>query len=441
MTLTRGCGISPATHQRGIAMRLISSFAATFAVFLAAACATQQPSEAPEEEYIVLMIGVDGLTADALDLFDAPAMQALAARGIRPAGMVPVMPSVTFTNFYSLATGLYPEDHGMINNHPFDRELNEGFVNPVSAQDARWWSGEPIWITAERQGLPASIMFWLGSEVEFDGDRPSRWTPYEHNKPYQERVNEVLAWFDGPEELRPRFAAVYFDLVDTVGHRAGADTPEVGAASATVDGYIGQLVAGLEARGLLERTHILIVSDHGMATNPEENVIYFDDFMDLSTVYVPEVEGRSGNGFRPFVNVYGEPDAIEAAYQSLQGAHPHMRAWKRGEMPDHFRFDHPTRGPDLFVLADPGWTLSARSLPLGSPWRSIGVHGYDVADPVMRAGFIAAGPLFPAGERPATFESVNVYLLIACILGLEPAETAGDPAVISALTGGRCEVE
>lgn len=422
-------------------MRIVTKLTAGLAALALSACATTPPEAAEDEEYIVLMIGVDGLTADALDLFEAPNMQALANRGIRPEGMVPVMPSVTFTNFYSLATGLYPEDHGMINNHPFDRELDEGFVNPMSAQDGRWWDGEPIWITAERQGLPTSIMFWLGSEVEFDGDRPTRWTPYEHNKPYEERVEEVLAWFDGPEALRPRFAAVYFDLVDTIGHRTGANTPEVGEAVATIDRHIGDLVAGLEARGLLERTHILIVSDHGMATNPEENVIHFDDFMDLSTVYVPEVEGRGGNGFRPFLNIYGEPDAIEAAYRSLQGAHPHMRAWKRGEMPEHFRFDHPTRGPDLFVLADPGWTLSARSLPLGSPWRSLGVHGHDVADPIMHAGFIAAGPLFPAGERPATFENVNVYLLIACILGLDPAETEGDPAVVSALTGGRCEVE
>lgn len=414
------------------------------AAVLAACASTDRPADTAlidTGEPIVLMIGVDGLRADALDLFEAPNMQALAARGVRPEGMVPVMPSVTFTNFYSIATGLYPQDHGMINNAPFDRELNEGFVNPMSAQDGRWWAGEPIWITAERQGLPTSIMFWLGSEVEFAGDRPSRWTPYEHNKPYEERVEEVLAWFDGPHAERPRFAAVYFDLVDTIGHRTGANTPEVGEAVATIDRHIGDLIAGLEARGLLDRTNIIIVSDHGMATNPEDQVIHFDQWIDLDTVYIPEIEGRGGNGFRPFLNVYGEPDAIDAAYEALQGAHPHMRAWKRGEMPDHFRFDHPTRGPDLFVLADAGWTMSAQNLPLGSPWRSLGVHGHDVTNPVMHAGFVAAGPSFPEGARPATFENVNVYLLIACILGLDPAETAGDPAVVSALTGGRCEIE
>lgn len=418
-------------------------FAAATAAALSACASMERPSDtaaAASDEPIVLLIGVDGMTADALDRFEAPNLQALANRGVRPDGMVPVMPSVTFTNFYSIATGLYPEDHGMINNAPFDRELNEGFVNPMSAQDGRWWNGEPIWITAERQGLPTSIMFWLGSEVEFAGDRPTRWTPYEHNKPYGERVEEVLAWFDGPQAERPRFAAVYFDLVDTIGHRTGAHTPEVGEAIATVDGHIGDLIAGLEARGLLDRTNIIVVADHGMATNPDDQFIHFDDWIDLDTVYIPEIEGRGGNGFRPFLNIYGEPDAIDAAYEALQGAHPHVRAWRRGEMPEHFHFNHPTRGPDLFVLADAGWTLTARDLPPG-PYRSLGVHGYENTDPAMHAAFIAAGPAFPEGARPATFENVNVYLLIACILGLDPAETEGDPAVVSTLTGGRCAVE
>jgi predicted AlkP superfamily pyrophosphatase or phosphodiesterase len=408
-----------------------------------AACATEgagsPPAQASADEPIVLMIGVDGLRWDALDRYEAPAMQALADRGVRPEAMIPVMPSVTFTNFYSIATGLYPEDHGMTSNAPYDRSYGEGFVNPMGAQEERWWDGEPIWITAERQGLPSSIMFWLGSEVEFEGDRPTRWTPYEHDRDYGERVEEVLGWFDGPEDARPRFAAVYFDAVDTNGHRYGPDTPEVGEAIARVDGHIADLLAGLQARGLMDRTNVIIVSDHGMARVEDDQVIHFDDFIDLGSVYVPEIEGRGGNGYRPFLNVYGEPEAVEAAYQGLQGAHPNMRAWKRGEMPGHFRFDHPERGPDLFILADAGWTMSARDLPMGSPWRSIGVHGYDPLDPLMHAGFIAAGPAFPEGARPAAFENVNVYLLIACILGLDPAETAGDPAVVAELTGGRCE--
>lgn len=148
---------------------------------------------------LVLMIGLDGLSPHMVDRWEAPHLKALAARGVRAEAMIPVMPSVTFVNFYSLATGLYPEHHGMVENYPYDKAAGVQFDRATGPTEERWWQGEPIWITAEKQGLPTSIMFWLGSEVAHDGVRPARWTPYEHNKPYQDRVDEVLAWYDAPE--------------------------------------------------------------------------------------------------------------------------------------------------------------------------------------------------------------------------------------------------
>lgn len=421
--------------------------ACLLSVFALAACVqtpepdravAPDPVETASGEGRVLLIGLDGLRPDMIDRADAPNLQALAARGVRAEAMIPVMPTVTFVNFYSIATGLYPEQHGMITNAPYDREREEGFVNGVSTQDPFWWDGEPIWITAERQGVASSVMFWLGSETEFDGLRPSDWTPYQHDKPYQERVDEVLAWFDRPAAERPGFAAVYFDRVDSAGHAFGPDDPRTLGAVEDVDGYVGQLLDGLAARGLLEGTDVLVVSDHGMARIDEEKSIALDGLIDFDSVYSPEMEGRFGAGRRPFAQIFGEPDAIEAAYAALQDAHPHLHAWRRGEMPERFQFDHPTRGPDLFILADSPWTLSAPSL-VTSPQRGYpGFHGYDNADPLMAATFIGAGPHFPAGETAAPFENVNLYAVMACALGIEPAETQADPDIVARLTGGRC---
>jgi len=418
--------------------------AAIFCALALAACASMPETMAPEaqtDEPIVLLIGLDGLHPDMIDRYDAPNIRALAARGVRAEAMIPVMPTVTFTNFYTLATGLYPENHGIVTNAPWDREFREGFVNATSTQESRWWDGEPIWITAERQGLVSSVMFWLGSEVDFDGVRPTRWTPYDHDKPYDERVTEVLGWFDAPEDTRPRFVAVYFDRVDSAGHFYGPDAPQTAAAVAEVDALVGELAAGLEARGLLDRTNIIIVSDHGMAEVDFDQVIAIDDFIDLDAVFVPEVAGRYRGGRSTFVQVFGEAEAVEAAYQALDGAHPHLRVWRRGETPERFRFDHPTRGPDLFVLADPGWTIHAPSLPAPPRTPIPGMHGYDNADPSMAASFVAAGPAFPEGVTVEAFESVNVYLMMACALGLDPAPTDADPQVVARVTGGRCPAQ
>ncbi|WP_421857289.1 ectonucleotide pyrophosphatase/phosphodiesterase [Oceanicaulis sp.] len=428
----------------------VYTIAACSTLVLASCASVSDTTSAPElaataQPERVLLIGLDGMRADFLDLYDAPTLEALAARGVEAERMIPVMPSKTFVNFYSIATGLYPENHGITDNAPYDREARTGFVNPMAAQDPFWWQGEPIWTTAEREGLTSAIMFWLGSEVAHDGLRPSIWMPYQHDKPYQERVDEVLAWYDARAADQPRLAAVYFDHVDSVAHRHGPETAAVAEAVAEVDGYVGQLVEGLRARGLLETTNIIIVSDHGMAQLSEDRIVAVDDWIDFDRVYSPHMEGRWGAGAQPYIFLFsedGDQAAIDEAYDAINASgNDHVVAYKAGEMPDHYRLDHPTRGPDLLVVAEAGWSLVAPSLEQ-SPRRILpGNHGYDALDPVMGATFVAAGPRFDGVGEVSAFENVNIYLMIACALGLDPAETDGDPAEVARVTGGRCPAQ
>jgi len=398
------------------------------------------PAEAvPVSSPRVLLIGLDGFRPEMLD-WDAPNLKALTARGVRAEAMIPVMPSVTFVNFYSLATGLYPENHGMVANYPYDAEAREHFQQATGPTEERWWQGEPIWVTAEKQGLKTAIMFWLGSEVPHDGVRPSIWTPYQHEKPYQERIDEVLAWYDVADAERPRFAAVYFDRVDTVTHYTGPNSTEAKAAVTEIDAYVGQLIYGLKARGLADATTIIIVSDHGMAYTPPDQVLDVGEYIDLGQLVVTQFVGPYGGSGHPFLQIYGEGPALEAAYNGLSIASEHIRVYRRGAMPAHYHLDHPTRGPDLLAVADPGWLM--RSVNVGG-WRAPipGNHGYDNLAPEMAATFLAAGPVFPEGAVAAPFENVNVYGLIACALGITPAETDGEPSVVAEITGGRCPAD
>jgi predicted AlkP superfamily pyrophosphatase or phosphodiesterase len=426
-------------------MRLPALAALVFTALLAAC--SHVPQTAPDaagDEQIVLMIGLDGLRYDAIDRWDAPNLRALAARGTRPERMIPVMPSKTFVNFYSLATGLYPEHHGMVSNSPWDATAERHFSNAGgSPQDPFWWQGEPIWITAERQDVRSHIMFWLGSESPVDGDMASVWTPYEHEKPYDERVAEVLAWFDAPEAERPRFAAVYFDHVDTVTHRAGPFTPEEGQAVAEVDRLVGNLVDGLAERGLLERTNIIVVSDHGMAPVTTDRVVAVDTLTDMDGLLVEEAMGDYGMGLEPFLMAYGDDADVDRVYTDLDGADPHVTVWRPEDYPDDWHFNHPDRGPDLLILAEPEWLLTYSGTDLTNPYYASlhGMHGYDNRAESMGATFIGAGPVFPQGERPAAFENVNVYGIIACALDIDPAGTDGDPQEVERITGGRCPAD
>lgn len=413
-------------------------------LFAAIAVALLAPLvSAGDQEQTVIMIGIDGLRADAIDRVEAPALRTLAARGVRSKGMIPAMPSKTFVNFYSLATGLHPKNHGFTSNYPYDRKLGRQFNRATDAQDPAWWGGEPIWVTAEKQGVKAATYFWVGSEVPIDGVRPSYWKPFQQDKDYGERVEEVLRWLALPKKERPRLVTLYFSAVDTAAHNFGVGSKEERDAITQVDGHVGDLIAGLKKQGLYDSTNIVVVSDHGMANLSDDRIINLDKLVDLSPFIVPDWNKNYGPSFAPFLNLYGDTDDIAAAQQKLTNAHPHMRILKRGEFPENYHFDHPDRAPDLMLLADTGWLLyasedGAAPIPVANvPW-STATHGFDNQHVDMHATFIAAGPNFKNAGTVNSFDNIEVYGILACTLGIKPAATDGNIDTVAGFLKGSC---
>ena len=245
---------------------------------LSAATAEPQPT--------VILIGIDGFRADYLGRGLTPNLSRLAAEGVTAqGGMTPSFPSVTFPNFFTLATGLHPDRHGLISNSIEDPTLpgrTFRLSDRAQVMDAIWYEGEPIWATAEKAGLRTGTLFWPGSEAPIGGVRPSYWLPFEQSLPTAGRVNMLLGWLTLPPAERPLFLTLYFDLIDTVGHRSGPDSPELNTALAEVDGAIGRLLEGLRTRGVT--ADLVVVADHGMAAVSAERVVFLDDVVERGFV-------------------------------------------------------------------------------------------------------------------------------------------------------------
>ena len=396
-----------------------------------------------EQDSIVIMIGIDGLHADVIDTVPAPNLRALAARGVRAESMTPTMPTKTYVNFYSLATGLYPEHHGFTSNYPYDRKIGRSFVRQTDSQDPAWWGGEPIWVTAEKQGVKAATYFWVGSEAAIEGLRPTYWKPFQKNKDYSERVDEVVAWLALPKEQRPGLVTLYFAGVDAALHKFGVGSAEEREAIANVDRHIGELIAGVEALGLEESINFVVVSDHGMINTSDERVINIDEALDLSSFITPDWYRAAGPVHAAFINLYGSQENVDSAFQKLNGFHPNLQVLRRDDLPQHYRFNHPERGPDLMLLAAPGWSIYASEnkqtpLPMAVKKRSIGTHGYDNLHPSMQATFIAAGPAFVENKIVKPFENIEVYGLLACVLNIVPAKNDGEIERVAHLLKNGC---
>ncbi len=387
------------------------------------------PAVSPTRDHgPLILVSIDGFRADYLQRGRTPVLARLAAEGVT-ASMHPSFPSVTFPNHYTLVTGLRPDHHGITDNVMEDPAIPPGrfALGTAAVTDRRWWDdAEPLWITADRQGVRTATLFWPGSEAAIHGLRPDDWRPYDAAKSPAARVDQVLAWLDRPAAARPRFITLYFDQVDEAGHRDGPESQGLDAALTAVDTAIGQLVDGLRARGQDARTNLIIVSDHGMAAISHERIVYLDDFVDLAHVRV--VSQGSHAGLVP------EAGLSAGAEARLLAPQPHARCWRKADLPPELHYGSHRRIPPVYCLADTGWLLSTRDRAgrIGEG----GAHGYRPDAPEMAALFIGRGPAFTQGRTLPAFDNVDVYPLAARLLGVRVPKADGRTDTFDAVLTG-----
>jgi ectonucleotide pyrophosphatase/phosphodiesterase family member 5 len=363
----------------------------------------------------LILISIDGYRFDYLDRGVSPNLSALAASGVRAARMIPSFPSITFPNHYALVTGLYPDHNGIVNNTFEDAHMSGVFK--MSSKEEGWWDeATPIWVTAERQGVATGTMFWPGSESAIHGVRPQHWEPFNVAMPANERVDHVLGWLDAPPAQRPRFLTLYFNMVDTNGHVFGPDSPQVNQAIASTDAAIGRLIEGLKARGIT--ANLIVVADHGMAATAPERTLVLDSLTDIQAVHVVFDDAVAG------IDIAKTP-AGEAARRSLLAHHDHVACWNKADVPARFHYGSNPRVPDVVCIADTGWLLVTQEEQARRHFPLRGEHGYDNQDPLMGALFIANGPAFRRGLVVKPFPNVDLYPLMAHMLGLKPEPNDG----------------
>lgn len=399
-----------------------------FVVLGCAPLSTAQP-DPPQ----VLLISIDGFRWDYLDRPEARRLREVAARGVRAERLIPVFPTKTFATHYSIVTGLYPEEHGILANNIWDDEIGQRFTLSDRAvqEDPRWWGGEPIWVTAVRQGQRAATYFWPGSDVEIQGVRPTWYRVYNNSTPNDRRVRTVLGWLGRDPAEAPSVVTLYFSDVDNAGHSFGPDAPETSAAIAHVDSLVGILVDGIASRGIADRVNLIIVSDHGMASTSRDRQIALDDYIDMSRVRVVD--------WSPVLALTPDADYRDEAYRRLKGAHPNLQVYRKGEVPARLHYNNHPRITPLIGLADEGWSITTRArLRTARPDQLDGAtHGWDPELVSMGALFVAQGPAFREGVTVPPLHAIHLYELMTHILGLQPAPNSGSLDSVRGVLRGR----
>lgn len=404
--------------------RLFSQFRLLiFLLFAVVAVSAQQPIK--DLKPTVILISLDGFRYDYLDKYHPPTMEALAKDGVRAKWMIPSFPTKTFPNHYTIVTGLYPEHHGIVENNIYD--FGDVFMihDRKRVGEERWWWGEPIWVTAKKQGQKAASYFYVGSEAPVMGTHPDHWRLYNGKVPPEMRVDKVLGWLDLPVNERPTMITMYFSDTDDAGHEFSPDSEELKYAVMNDDRYLARLMDGLKRRGIDRKVNVIIVSDHGMASVDIRRASFLDDYFDIDAdaervLYTHEIN-----------QIFPKPGKLDYIYSRLQSM-PHATCWKKADIPARLHYNEGRRIAPIVCSTEPGYIVTTHkryaeyTKDIDDPERPRGGHGHDNKYQEMMAIFIAHGPAFKKGYVAEPFENVEVYNLMCKILGLTPAKNDGD---------------
>ncbi|HUS85690.1 MAG TPA: ectonucleotide pyrophosphatase/phosphodiesterase [Bacteroidales bacterium] len=377
------------------------------------------------KQYVIL-VSMDGFRWDYPEIYITPNLESIAAKGVKAGRLIPSFPTNTFPNHYTLATGLYPDHHGLINNSFYapDLDLFYSMGNRERVENPDFYDGEPIWNTAGKNGIITASMFWVGSEAPVNGMQPTYWNRYDKSIPYKARIDSVINWLSLQKKERPRFITLYFDEPDAVSHDYGPFSAETDSVVRHLDSLIGQLVERVGALPISKRINLIIVSDHGMGEISNERLV------NLWKLIPAKFIERYGGGNPVYLidpaESYG--DTVISILDETRG----VKGYFKDDIPDHFHYGSNPRIPDIVAVADSAWSI-VWVHDSSYVMHSKATHGWDPVNSEMHGIFYAKGRSFTRQSGIERLDNVDIYNLICEILDIEPAPNDGSKEKIKGL--------
>lgn len=369
----------------------------------------------------VLLISFDSFGWKYLDLVETPVLDTFKQEGVHADYMLNVIPTETFPNHVSLATGLYPESHGIVSNKMYDPVFNDFFNMTVT--DPKWWWGggvEPLWYTNEKQGGISGIVYWPGYNI--DNYTPMYWNKNTKSS-YKHKVDLAISWLKSDKP--PNFLMLYFGMLDHAGHKHGFASPQTLQEVKNIDNITGYLIQQLKQNNLIDKWNIILTADHGMTNTSKNRVMNITDYVNKSECII---SGDNGIHF-----VWPNKGMKNTVYEKLKAHHHrHMQVWLKENFPEKYHYRNNRRIPPILLTIDKGWTL-IHNVDEYNSLETRGSHGYLNTVQSMWPIFYARGPAFKKGYHSKTFNSVDLYPLMCKLLNIDANPNNGSYSAVKPL--------
>ena len=400
--------------QKNLSFYLLTTLLAGLMLFSSCDKTVKKSNNTDSGKPYVVMLSLDGFRWDYPDHAYTPVLDSLKKAGVF-AEMIPCFPTKTFPNHYSIATGLYPDHHGIVLNSFYATDLGKQYSisDRQSVGNGIFYGGDPIWVTAKKQDIHTATLYWVGSEAAIEGIRPDIWYPYNHTLPFTSRIDSLVRWLSFPDSVRPHLILWYYPEPDGYGHHYGPSGAKTIQMVEQLDRWLGKFFTAMRKLPIYNKLNFIITSDHGMGPISNNREVILDHYIDTANLQIMD-------GGNPVYNLKVKSGKLQIVYEKLKKVQ-HIEVWKHDSLPACLHYGTNIRTHDLTIVADSNWSIYW-SWHIG---HGNGTHGYDNRWRAMHAIFYAAGPAFKKSYRQKSFENIDIYPLIAKILQLKPAKTDG----------------
>jgi arylsulfatase A-like enzyme len=423
---------------------------------------------------------IDGLRPDYITPSVMPRLHALGQRGVFFNAHHSVFPTVTRVNSSSIATGAYPERHGLLGNTVYSANIAGNSVNTSNHEELEAMeNAEGTLLTAPTlsellsragkkllvisAGSTGSAMLLNhplsgGSLINPDLIRPEKLKtglisvlgpgPAEAVPNHVRNKWAVDAYLTfGLKDLKSDVTAIWFGDPDATAHQKGMGSETTTLALKYVDAEIGRIEDALRAQNLLNRTNIMVISDHGFSTHTGELrlaalVAPFAQAMPDGTPDIVVTEGA--------INFRGSaaPSRVASVVAELQkrsevGAiftRPESPGSMKGAVPGTLSFNVPrwNHARSAEILVSGNWSREKNDAGFAGATTQGGVAGHGTSSPYdIHNTFIAAGPDFRehvTSDVPTA--NVDIAPTLLKLLGLPVSQSMTGRAVDEALRTG-----
>ncbi|KAI0464849.1 hypothetical protein LJB42_000060 [Komagataella kurtzmanii] len=389
-----------------------------------------------------IVISLDGFHPHYISPDLTPFMHELLSDGYGAPYMVPSFPSSTFPNHWTMITGLFPSEHGIVGNTFFDPDSNRQFVNtnPRLSLDPEWWGGEPIWKTLDSNNITTSVHMWPGSEVPFETGQPLQVDPYNGSESLDSKKSTIFNWLDKDISERPELILSYVPIIDSLGHKFGTHGEKLTEGLKSVDFFLDSVYQGITERNLTDIVNFIVVSDHGMAPTSNQRLIYLDDIVDMDSI--DHIDGWPLFGIRPRIPVAKFFKELEVNWEHHL-LKEHFNVYLKENLPEEWHFGTNTnqysdRIAPIWVVPKVGWSITTHEdmeNKMEFDYKPKGVHGYNNTEVLMRAIFLGVGPYFTetlqGSLKVNPFPNIELYNIICNTFNIKPAPNNGSLDIIS----------